>query len=309
MYDTLHIYAESNKPVTEIGRYTDLRSEVRMNTGEEILKGTFKNFSIMQKSRNISLKGSLAKYYFDGSNLETLTRGDTKSAIEKLSDELSMDINKSKITRLDVATNFIMKENYRTYFNQLGDLKHFQRSIFKKSTLYYENGSKRITFYDKLADLKKKNIPVPSEYRAYKGKVLRYESRFLSRVKDAFKMNTITAADLYNEEFYRQAVDKWKDFYFSINKLHKLKFKDMAIETINLKSFEAELMLKGIEQLGGIDEVLSLVENSRGHLNRVQLSRLKSKIRSLNKHKELTEPQETILELDAKIKRVAEQYQ
>lgn len=308
MYDTIHIFSECNKPITEIERYTDLRREVRMNTGEEILKGTFKNFSIMQKASNLSLKGSLAKYYFDGSNLETLTRGDTKNAIEKLSDELSMKIKDSRITRIDVATNFIMKENYKAYFNQLGDLRSFYRSIIKKSTLQYENGTRTITFYDKLSELERKQIPVPADIRAYKGRVLRYECRFLRRVKDAFKMNTITAGDLYTEEFYSQAANKWKDFYFAINKLPKLKLKDMALEKINVKIFLAALMLNGIEHLGGFEEALNLVEYSRNKLNRVQISRLKSKVKSLSKQKYLTEPQEAILELDAKIKRVAEQY-
>jgi len=262
----------------------------------------------MQNAKNISLKGSIAKYFFDGSNLETLTRKDTKEAVEKLSDDLGFKIQDSKVTRIDIGTNFIMKEEYKTYFKQLGDLKSFDKSVFKGS-LYYGNGTKQLIFYEKLLDLEKKKIPVPSDIRAYKGRVLKYECRIKARVSRAFGMGVVKASDLYKDKFYKKVVDKWNEHYLNINKLQKLRFKDMAIENMNVKLFEAELMLKGIEQIGGIDEALSLVEHSRGKLNRVQLSRLKNKIRSLNKHKELTEPQETILELDAKIKRVAEQYQ
>lgn len=307
MYDTVHIWTEHKKSLSELKNLVDLKSEVRLNTGEEILKGNFRNFSVYQNPNNISLKGSLAKYYFEGSNLETLTRGDTQKAIEKLSDELSLKINTGKITRIDVGTNFIMKEHYRTYFTQLGDLSRFERAFFEGS-LYYGNGTKQLVLYEKVTDLENKKIPVPAEIRAYKGRVLRYECRFRKRISKAFNKDIVKAAELYNEDFYMKLIDKWKEYYLGINKLQKLKFKDMALETMNVKLFEADLMLKGIEKIGGIEEALSLVEYSRNKLNRVQVSRLKNKILKLNKTKDLTEPMETIKELDTKVRQAAEQY-
>ena len=144
MYDTL------------IALYPDsvcLNQAVLSNSFEKIDKQTglylytesnLENLKVRQYYTNIIIMGSIAKYLL-GNNLETLCRKNIKEAIESISDNLHFNFKDSKIFRLDVATNFIMNEQYKKYLISLGDLQYFNKSNFNDS-VYYINSKKQIIF-------------------------------------------------------------------------------------------------------------------------------------------------------------------
>ena len=66
------------------------------------MQGDLKNMRVTFNEGSISIKGSLPKYYF-GNNCETLSKSNTKEALENISSDLSIDINKAKVTRIDFS--------------------------------------------------------------------------------------------------------------------------------------------------------------------------------------------------------------
>ena len=58
---------------------------------------------------------SLCKYFL-GDNFKTLSKGDTKKAIEKISDCLQLPFHLAKVTRIDFAQNLIMQHDEKVYY-------------------------------------------------------------------------------------------------------------------------------------------------------------------------------------------------
>ena len=148
----------------------------------------------------------IAKSYF-GDNLHTLTRDETKYALEKLSDCLHVDINTAKITRLDVSTTLQTKRPPANYFRYLGEKPYFKRlEAVKDETLYYCNHQRQIILYDKTKEAISNNVPIPDILR--NSNLLRYELRYIKRLNKQLNID-LAATKLYNEDFYRSVIQNW----------------------------------------------------------------------------------------------------
>ncbi|MEG1800526.1 MAG: phage/plasmid replication protein, partial [Oscillospiraceae bacterium] len=97
--------------------------------GGTVISGDLNGYKISVSERGVNIKdGSLCKYHL-GDNFQTLGRGDTERAIERLSDTLHLPVSEAKVTRLDVAQNFIMNHPPMVYMNHLGELKYSKRAM------------------------------------------------------------------------------------------------------------------------------------------------------------------------------------
>jgi hypothetical protein len=245
--------------LNETAKYFDITGEHNFNN-EIVLSGTLGNvsennyFQITLNSRGVNIKnGSLCKYYL-GDNFQTLGRSDTQRAIEKLSDALHLPIDKATVSRLDVAQNFIVKNPVNVYYNHLGELKHSGRAAVTNGagtieTLYYYQSKGLLIFYDKIKEQKDKRQSIPEPYQ--NRNVLRYEQRYQKRLPKAFNVERVTAAMLYNESFYINLLDTWKNNYFSIKKIN-----DITLNFENMKG-KKDLYILGL---------LSLIETAGGEL-------------------------------------------
>ena len=298
MYDTLIIHSENKYSRFEV-------KEQRLNTltGEEIIKGSFENMNITENENGTLIYGSLAKLYFNN-NLETLTRKSTQLAIEKLSDGTGINIPEAKIYRIDIATNFIMKDSFENYLPYLGNLQYYKKSFIKNS-LYYENSNKVCLFYNKIKEMSRKGVSIPDEYKQYKDYNLRFEQRFIHRLGKEFKQE-VRACKLYEETFYMNAIDKWYNTYNSIQKIKKLNLNIMALTKV--KTFENQIMLLGFKLLGDYDEVMRIIQSKKKSLSKMQVKRLKDKVKEIYNTEELTEPEELTKELDEKMKMAVSFY-
>jgi len=303
VYDTVNIRINRETAtnvdfLAETPCYLENTTEHTKASGEVYISGMLQNYKVNVSQSGISLKGSLAKFYL-GNNIETLTRGDTQKAIQKLSDTLHINVTDAKVNRFDIAANFIMKYDCRAYFEFLGALHHYSRLPQGKS-LYYRNNLRQLIFYDKIAETQKKRQLIPDILK--NDNVLRYEIRFEKRLPNQFKQ-PITARTLCNENFYIEIIDKWYNEYSLINKEKNIIFKPDAMN--DTKEFEKQLILLGIEKLGGVNSVIEMIENVKRqgiYKNRMQPNRLKQKIKEIAKTENLTETPELINELSEKIK-------
>lgn len=135
MYDTIGMFLGNN--YLNEGLFINSKESYNKETGEITITGTLENLRIKKNGNNVSIIGSLPKFYF-GDNIQTLSRKDTQYAIEKISDLLKLPIDESKIFRLDIGNNFIMSLPLQNYYTCLGELSRFKKSeIANKQTLLY----------------------------------------------------------------------------------------------------------------------------------------------------------------------------
>lgn len=228
------------------------------NTGEMWISGTLGNLNITANWYAVNIgKGSLCKWYLQD-NLKVLSRGDTKSAVEALSDTIHLPVSRAQVTRLDFGCGLIVKRPVLEYLDRLGRLSRYDRLTQPNSVYYYQN-TKQLVFYDKIAEERahKGNIP-----ELYLGRnVLRYEYRVISRLqKNLCKAEPVRASLLYNRAFYNSLLSLWRDSYSSINKVCDY---NIDFSMINTKKELYRLgLLSFIDRMGGQAETLKQIANA-----------------------------------------------
>lgn len=302
MYDTLHLWHDGNAKGIAL-KLDEVTEHIK---GEDYyITGGLKNLNLCSSEKGVSIKGSLAKWFF-GNNLQTLTRADTQQAIESLSDTLYLSLKNAKLSRIDFAQNFSMQYEPKIYYPYFGDSKHFKRSGLSTSLYYTKKNIKKL-FYDKNEEYKANNGKIDESL--FKKNLLRFEVRFMKQLPKIFNKDSINVGMLYDEDFYVRLFNKWFDEYSNIDKISKMAFR----EDVWLKpsDFFNQLTLKSIIDLGGQNEVLELIEETRkrGQFERPEYpSRAKGMIKDLFKNELLMESSELIQELDKKVRQVKLDY-
>lgn len=302
MYDTINLWLPydcmgwvNTSAIEQSLEHLTIQEKEESISVSGLLNGVYQ---VRLSEQGIRLNGSLAKFFLSD-NFNTLTRADTKRAIEKLSDELKVPISKAKVRRIDFSTNFLMKYSPEAYYNHLGESQYYLRTPFGKS-LYYSNKQRKKLFYNKVAEGKKKGYTIP---QVWEGKnVLRYELRYTSRIKEQLKENEILADKLFSESFYQKMVNNWFKEYELIDKINKF---NMNITEINTPKDFLKLLQVAAIGIIGQDEVINKIEELRkiGVFEKPEYySRLKSNIKDLSNLSSITEESELIRELNKKIK-------
>jgi hypothetical protein len=249
-------------------------------------------------NERLNLSGSLAKYFLPD-NFHTLTRSDSKRAIEQLSDEIHLPMNQSIVKRIDFSENFLMNHKPESYYKYLGDCQHYNR-LTQERSLYYSNALRTKLFYNKIAEAKHSRLAIPEVWSDQN--VLRYELRFLGRLPKQFNISEVKAEMLYDNKFYISLFDRWHSEYQSINKINSINFN---LNNMNSpKDFMKQLQLYAISNIGQ-DKILAEIEHLRASKKFDKpeyYSRLKKDIKQLCNLPKLTESSELIDELDKKIR-------
>jgi hypothetical protein len=280
--------------------------------GNVVITGELANFKVSVSVGGVNLTdGSICKYYL-GDNFKTLGRGDTKKAIEKLSDTLHLPIDKARISRIDFAQNFIVRQPIENYFNHFGELPYYKRCpMVKDGSLYYFGSKGIVIFYDKVKEQKAKGQPIPELYEGRN--VLRYETRYTHRLKDTFEVEKVTGAMLYDEAFYIDLYKRWLSTYSDIKKIN-----DISINFEVMKT-KQELYRMGVlalvESNGGQMAVLDQIAEAQrlgkenGGITRKQAYDLKQAINEACKlNAGITMENDAIIELDRKVKEAGRFY-
>lgn len=268
-------------------------------SGFPFITGNLNGLKVTANRYQLKVKdGSLCKYLL-GDNFQTMGRGDTQRAIEKLSDTLHLPMSKAVVTRMDIAQNFIVKHPPQVYLNHLGALRYANR-LQEPSGLYYSLNGGRLCFYDKNKEQKSKREGIPDLYNGRN--VLRYERRYTQRIAAKFGVAEVTGAMLYDEAFYIEALNRWKADYQAIQKINDITLNFQAMKT------KQELYKMGIlsltEQAGGQVEMINQINEAqqRGELTKKQAYDLRVAVNEACQLKEgLTAPNEAIQELDKKV--------
>ncbi len=303
MYDTVNFWLPQSKAggvdfLTETPYYLENVGEHIYNNGEIVITGNLNGLKIILKEHQMKIRdGSLCKWYL-GDNFQTMGRGDTQKAIERLSDTLHVPIREATVTRLDIGRNFETRFPPEVYFNHLGSLRNFIR-LKEPNGIYYCQSSKQLCFYDKIAEPKAHKAFIPKQYEGKN--VLRYELRYLERIAAKLHMKEVTAAMLYDEAFFG-LMNRWGDAYMAIQKIN-----DASLNFQAMKS-KSQLYKMGVvsltEQVGGLLQMIEQITEAqkRGELSNKQAFDLRQAVNDAYTIRDgLTVPNEAIQELDRKV--------
>lgn len=284
--------------LSEVPCYITDVSEHHYSSGV-VVTGSLGNLKVSCNEYQIKVKdGSLCKWYL-GDNLQTMGRKDTERAVEKLSDLLHLPMSKAQVTRIDVSQNFIMKHPPKVYLNHLGAMKNAAR-LEEPNTLYYRKQDYGLCFYDKAREQKAKREPLPELY-ANKN-VLRYEQRYTGRLAKHLGVPEVRASMLYDEAFYIDLLNRWRDDYKAIQKINdvQLNFECMR----NKKDLNRMGVLSLVESVGGLNAMMNQIAEAQqqGKLNRKQAFDLRQAVNDACAVKDgLVVENEAIAELNKKI--------
>lgn len=301
--DTIRLWI---KGATEkdIQHVAPLIARVDTGTGHILSNtGNYGNMKIDTYKNGISIIGSLTKFYF-GDNVHTLSRLQIKEAIEMLSDSFHLDIQKAKVTRLDIGFNLNVDNRVREYLSLLGLCANLIRSenISKDElTVYYRsyakraNRSKELCFYDKVMEAK---LPISDN-------LFRYELRFLKRLPQQLGVPEILGKTLLNDNFYTHLVNLWTENYFDIEKKKFIKLENMDNITKPNEAFNALVALLYSQVDPALTEAfLATLKEDKAFADPKSYTRLKQKIRKINSNVFIVETSELINELDIKIREI-----
>lgn len=306
MYDKLKIWAARTRATPDIGKFLDnAKDKIDHATGEIRTFGSLDGLKVSVFTGGISIIGSLSKYLYSN-NIYPLDRHSTAEAVEKLSDNLHLNISDAKVTGLEFGTQFVMRHKPEDYIRKLGEMPRLQRYHFEVGTLYYKPRGKQqpkvFVFYDKKADAVAKGMTLPDGLSD--ANLLKYEMRFNQRLPQQLGVPEVTALTLSDKEFYRQMVRRYQDCYFSISKQNQVKTNIMnEIKTVSdaYDVLVARLINQSDQTL--ITAYLEELKEAKTFEDRKSYTRLKKKIQDVAAKAELGSD-ELVKELDNEIKNV-----
>ena len=310
MYDTVNFRLLQSEAggvdfLAETPCYLENVGEHNYN-GEIVITGSLKGLKISLNRYQMKIKdGSLCKWYL-GDNIQTMGRGDAQRAIESLSDTLHIPMSKATVTRLDIAQNFITRHPPEVYLNHLGIFKYATR-LQEPNGVYYSQTGGRLCFYDKNREQKNNREPIPELYEGRN--VLRYEQRYTNRIASQLKVGEVTGAMLYDEAFYIDILNRWKETYKAIQKINDVSLNFQAMKSKQQLYKMGVLSL--IEQAGGQLQMIEQINEAqkRGELSKKQAFDLRQAINEACKIRDgLTVPNEAIQELDKKVSEAVKFY-
>ena len=284
MIDTLGLYQiresiRGGNPFDVVPYLSDVTEKYNEKQGQSCTGKVLDFFVKVYENGSLFLDGSLAKFYFEGENVNTLTRRATQNAIEKLSDYLHTDIEAAKVVRVDISTIIPTKRPPCDYFSYLGNKPYFQRLQATDNTLYYNNHQRQIIFYDKGKEARAKGMNIHEQLQ--NDNLFRYELRLLKRVNSQLKAD-VTAQTLYDEAFYQSIIQRWYDEFKTIQKLKNHSFMTENITTI--KDAETALFSYLLQQSGQsiIDEFLNDLRANNTFKERQRYSELKKRLHTIS---------------------------
>jgi hypothetical protein len=183
-------------------------------------------------------------------------------------------------------------------------MQHFSR-LEQNKGLYWNNANRTALFYCKLIELKAKRKNVPEIYKGLY--MLRFELRFKKNLLKEFNIPQITAADLYDELFYKNIVNKWSETYFNIKKMNEAL--TQIKPTGSTKEFIEILAFMTIDKAQQTNIIKLINEwRERGEISKKQAMDLRNKLKELNSNTNISETSTLITEIDEKVLQSIEHY-
>jgi hypothetical protein len=261
-------------------------------TNNPFIKGTLNNLKITLNGNRLKVSGSVCKYYY-GDNLKTLGLLELNKAIERLSNDLQVDLSEAIVTRIDFADQ-VSTRHYITEYMKVMVYKPRMVITTFDDGISLSNDSSQICSYDKNTEMKKRNQIIPLHFD--KTKIFRFEVRE-TKLKKKFKANKLSF--FLNTKGYLVLLDNWYKNYKDILKIEYLK-KNIDL-TSNIIKIKNDCIYERLNEVG-FDNIFNELEqlSSLGILSPNQKYERKKFIKKIVKP-DKKETGVLIAELDQKI--------
>lgn len=267
--------------------------------------GFIKNMAVLGNDNFLLIEGSIAKYY-NGNNIENFDFLSFKSAIDLLSYELNLPLEKGKVCRIDFGQNISLKCSVSEYFDYFIFLEHYHRINRYKTSLRFQNNSYPVNylFYDKLkysSGRIKLIKDIDHNYKTNAKNLMRIELQIQGRVSQIMKKKNIIVSDLFQPELCKELLKKWFDTYQAIHKKSTVSFVPKSLNgSIELDKF----IRRDYIQMKGWDEFNQMLKRAvdQGSLKAPAKSKKLKQYRMAMLDYSSFEFQEPILELDHAVK-------
>lgn len=301
--DTIHI----ELPYQSFTKLKNNSTMIDSDTGEIKFSVGYHDCIKVRKFKNkVRIEVSLPKL-LKGNNIYSLSYNEIKYAIILIERKLGISIRKGIIRRIDIFLNIetdYKTENYFRYF--VGCRYMALRSIVGKTSLYFKNGSREINIYDKIAkilsEIKKDpiNNKLPIEF------VGKNITRIENRYKNTFLIKKFgkefTVENLFNSKIFLMLINLFIDDYNLIHTENKSIIDFSKIDS--KKSLLEQLANEGIKAMGGLSEVMELIDASRPfneNIRKEYYSRRKKEVKDIANNPKFTYQGKLLEELNTKV--------
>ncbi|GAB2690801.1 hypothetical protein GCM10027037_12500 [Mucilaginibacter koreensis] len=305
MVDNPNCYISSEKIARETFeriKNNSSRMTCERNTEAALYHSQLRNLKVTLAPGGLFINGSLAKFYL-GDNDKALTRATLKLAVQQLSDELQLDVNTAKVTRLDVGQNIAVNNTPIAYVQLLGECSRYEHLQMKHGK-EYRNGERGLVFYDKQAEMKQRKAFMPAALA--NTNFIRYEARLKNSrsISRNLNVSSLTLRDLYEPEIYRRLYQFWGKEFDSILKItDAVGFSDDAMRTP--QQFCNQILFEGIKAMGGyskLRDMVTVAKHSGVYASPQQYQAVVRKLRLMNAVPDLSVQNELISELEGKVR-------
>jgi hypothetical protein len=211
------------------------------------------------------------------------------------------------LTPMEIMQNYLHGPDFPTggvILGRQGILDYFTTgtgTVTIRSKYHIEEEDSRLCFYDKVKEQRNHKEPIPELYKH--GHCLRYEQRYTSRLPNQLGVPGVTANMLYDEAFYCNLLQRWRDTYLDIIKINDTQINISAMK--NKTDLYKAGILALIEKAGGLSQMKSQIKEAyqMGKITKKQSFDLRRAIDEAAKcDGNITTPNEAILELDEKVR-------
>jgi len=292
--------------LAEVPLYLTSVSSDGISYGKPTINGKLGSFDVTINEDRFKIRNASLTKYSLGNSLSTMGRSDIKQAFEKMSDTLHLPIEKAEVQKFHYAKNIMLNNNVSLYLPYLGNYTRYNR-LEQPFGINYKQTHKEFALYDKIRETKHHREPIPAMYKDRY--MIRLESRFENNLCKYFNKPSITAALLFDEDFYIHVNDDWYKDYSGIDKLKKQKIDMQQVTTKEQMKLLGVLSLVQME--GGKMQALQNLKERylKGELKKKQHYDLKALIEQSSKMKIQTVDCDLILELNQKVKEAVKYYQ
>lgn len=298
MFDTVNFWIDSsNYEESEIlekfhENSKDIKEIYSIRDDRHTYYGSIKNYKVGIHPSGITLRGSIAKYFFGEDTIKFANRLSYRKSIEEIFCLLNLDLNNATVTRVDVGQNFKLSNCVLHYYPLLLTASYLKREVLKNS-LYFKNNRKQLVFYDKILERREKRYNLS-------GNLLRYELRLMKNPNHFLNTQKLYAKDLCKKKIYKQLVKLW---YMEYKKIRKNSNCDTHLNFNNAKDLKNNLAASALSKLDLV--ILKDIElkQKNGLIDNVTAHRCRNLIIELQSNKDVeTKSNDLLKELNSKIK-------
>lgn len=303
MYDKTAFFYYRNRGTPDITNYLDrAKEQTDLTTGEVCTFGCLNGLKVEVYAGGYSITGSLSKFHY-GNNIYPLDARETAEAVAKLSDLLHLDMREAQVTCLEFGSVFLMSKPPSVYLEKLGVMPRLLRFQVDKGALYYQPKGKKkpktFCFYDKIAEERAKGFSIPSGLE--NANLLKYELRLKGKLAQQIGVPEVKASTLSDRDFYYRLVMQWQEYYFSIQKLNRIKQDYMNEIKTDKDAFEM-FFAQRINDPKEIADYIEELKRAKVFKDRKYYTRLKQRLEKIANKANFVETDEDIRELDDAVK-------